>query len=411
MLDLNSEEIKLRRVYAEIAKLKREIEFKKANLRRIPGHFPRTGIYQPKSERASFVSGSVKIPLAASPINIPDPGTDLPQNGYIIDHERRTLMTPRAMQRMQEKIKRHREDQAVKRAVLKAECEEKAWVEFTSKNAVEADACDRINIENDVFGVTLDATRLLPIRGQKRKEGGIVEWNGANYLVCKSGLLRRTTGEPVRGHCRYFTRNGNCARGTSCFFIHDMAHMALCRHFLAGRCLGNCILSHEASEFNTPICRYHFQDRCLNSDCRFSHRLPENSHDPTVSIWTCRRFSVGGWCDRGILCPFAHLYNCPDYEEYGQCPRGNTCSLTHTMTKRVQRMIAEPTEVENVLIPGEFPEEPEKIIVSSYSVDPSLLFVRLGQVNFSIDQPGDNFVIDLNLSEGEADEPSFVDGD
>ncbi|OBA16959.1 hypothetical protein METBIDRAFT_17791, partial [Metschnikowia bicuspidata var. bicuspidata NRRL YB-4993] len=221
-------------------------------------------------------------------------------------------------------------------------------------NATETDACDRVRIGTDVFGVSSNGTRLLPISGKKRQEGSVVVWNHWRYLVCKSGLLRRTFGEPPRDYCRYFTCNGSCVRGVQCRFIHDMSRMALCRHYLAGRCLGHCILSHEASEYNTPVCRYHLEDRCSNARCNFSHELPAHARDSDFSIWTCRPFAVGGWCDRGRLCPFAHLYNCPDYEESGLCPRGNSCPLTHTITKRSF--------------------EPQNTIVSSYSVDPAVLF-------------------------------------
>ncbi|GEQ70261.1 hypothetical protein JCM33374_g3937 [Metschnikowia sp. JCM 33374] len=411
MAEIESEESRLRSVYAEIARLKREIDIKQRNLKRGASHFSRSATYNAKSEKARSTTTPTPSILTAPTSFLA--GLKCPQtteHEYIIDHQRRTLMTPRAMKRLQDQLKRRREEHTLKQAQIRAQWEQEEWKEFQRRNDLEADACDRIMIGSDVFGVKLDGSKLLPIRGQKHKEGETVAWNGWNFLVCKSGLLRRTFGDQPRDYCKYFTRSGMCDRGTGCLFIHDLSHMALCRQYLAGRCMGgNCVLSHEATEFNTPICRYHFQDRCVNTNCRFSHKLPPMAHDKNVSIRTCRPFAVGGWCVRGSLCPFSHLYNCPDYEETGQCPRGTSCSLTHNVTRRVQRMIAEPTEVDNVIIPFDIPDEEEKTVISSYTVDPKVLFVRSGQVKFSIDRPDDDLIIDLNSSEEEHEDSTFLD--
>ncbi|KAM9886342.1 hypothetical protein OXX79_014252, partial [Metschnikowia pulcherrima] len=86
-------------------------------------------------------------------------------------------------------------------------------------------------------------------------------------------------------------------------------------------------------------------------------------------------------------------------------PRGTGCTLTHSVTKRVQQMIAAPTEENNVVIPRDATDIMEETtVVSSYTVDPKILFVRSGQVKFSIDRPDGEMIIDLSSSEGEEEE-------
>lgn len=403
MLDPDADARRYKDVHGEITRLRREIELKRRSLLRL-NHTAAQPTYQPKTERVRWSQSRLVISLA-NLFEKSDSTDESVTNDYIIDHENRTLMTPRAMKRHQAKVQQMRAENARKRAILRAEWDAQEWTEFKNWNLAETEACDRVLIDGNAYGVKHDGTRLLPIDGLKRKEGEIVFWNGWTFLASKSGLLWRTTQTPPKIYCRYFTRSGRCSHGNGCKFVHDMSRLALCRHFLAGRCAGECLFSHEASEFNTPVCRYHLQDRCLSKECKFLHKLPPKARQRDVEIMTCRPFALNGWCDRGQLCPFTHLYNCPDYEEAGSCPRGTGCTLTHSVTKRVQQMIAEPTEENNVVIPRDATDLMEETtVVSSYTVDPKILFVRLGQVKFLIDRPDGEMIIDLSLSEGEEDE-------
>ncbi|CAH2351813.1 hypothetical protein CLIB1423_04S06546 [[Candida] railenensis] len=156
------------------------------------------------------------------------------------------------------------------------------------------------------------------------------------------------------------------------------------------------MLSHKRTQFNTPICRYFLENKCSNSQCMFSHNKPDKFDDPEVEIWVCRPFSISGVCSRGSRCPFLHLYICPDFQEEGTCPRGKSCSLSHLITQTTQRMIltkkAENEDEEDVLVESEDEEQgrnqgegegrrkiaknrsPVKKIISSYTVDPHVLF-------------------------------------
>lgn len=66
-------------------------------------------------------------------------------------------------------------------------------------------------------------------------------------------------------------------------------------------------------------------------------------------------------------------------------------------------MMAQPIIESNVLISPADTEDDEEYIISSYTVDPKMLFVRLGLVLYSVDGTGEELIIDLGLSEDEHD--------
>lgn len=167
-----------------------------------------------------------------------------------------------------------------------------------------------------------------------------------------------------------------------CTYIHDMNRVALCRQYVSGKCEKECIFSHERNEFNTPICWFHLEGNCQNKSCRYLHHIPPYGQNKEYSVWTCRPFSVGGWCSRGKSCPFLHLYNCPDFEEVGQCPRGKACTLTHTITKRLQELMATPQDTSGVVVAR---DSDSKKLINSYTVEPALLFVRPKSSSFYAD--------------------------
>lgn len=102
---------------------------------------------------------------------------------------------------------------------------------------------------------------------------------------------------------------------------------------------------------------------------------------------------MGGVCERGLRCPFLHLYVCPDFQEDGTCPRGKTCTLSHPVTPTTQKLILNHSTIEpddDVLVESEQQERtPEKTIISSYTVTPATLFSK------AIDEKYD-FYIDNN---------------
>lgn len=186
-----------------------------------------------------------------------------------------------------------------------------------------------------------------------------------------------------------------------------MNRVVLCRHYVAGNCsTQECIFNHERTEYNTPICRFFLGGHCLNQNCRYIHRIPPHAQDPHYSVWTCRPFSVGGYCARGNLCPFLHLYNCPDYEEVGQCPRGKACTLTHTITKRLQELMLNRSDTSGVVVAG---DSDTRKLINSYTVDPAALFVRPLTSSFVVDEPDqplgedENLVIHLESSDDDSE--------
>lgn len=114
---------------------------------------------------------------------------------------------------------------------------------------------------------------------------------------------------------------------------------------------------------------------------------------------------MGGVCERGLRCPFLHLYVCPDFQEDGTCPRGKSCALSHPVTPTTQKLIlnhniAEPDD--DVLVESEQQERTPEKIISSYTVTPAKLFSK------AIDEKYD-FYIDSNP--GRAISPETTDKD
>lgn len=179
---------------------------------------------------------------------------------------------------------------------------------------------------------------------------------------------------------------GICQKGSTCKYNHDKLRIRFCRLYLANKCFNrNCLLSHECSEYNTPLCKYYLENKCNNSQCYYLHHKPPGYDLPNHEIWVCRPFAIGGCCERGKKCPFLHFMNCPDFEEDGVCLRGNSCQLAHPITKRTQDLMVTPSnkyefkpEVDEVLVESDNEDEskpPKKVVINSYTVDPELLFV------------------------------------
>lgn len=368
-----------RELRAEIALLKLEIEFKSHQLQRNGLPVPPA----PRRNTGGITAKSLRVKTHAPQL-------------YLVNEGTRTLMTPRAKLRLDQQIKKHAEVMKARRLKRRLEAEKLQWAQSLSRNATISDNCDRISIGERSFGVKNSAAWLVPIEGPQVPHEHQIEWNGRQYIGQPSGTLGASSIAPQKEQCRYFSRNGICGKGTRCPYPHDMARVALCRQYVAGRCEGECLLSHTANEFNTPICRYEFQDKCHNPRCQYSHKLPAHSKDPAYEIWTCRPFSIGSWCDRGGQCPFAHLYNCPDYEENGFCPRRKSCLLSHTPSIRIQARMALQVEQDGVVIPK---EGTEKIIISSYTVEPSLLFRGPETYDFVVDGRDENLVLDFELTD------------
>lgn len=270
------------------------------------------------------------------------------------------------------------------------------WEEKLSKNATVTDLCDRIRVDA-TLAVRRGGAKLVPLDGERPLAQQELSWNGWNYSSCPSGdFIRIGVNDDFKEQCRYFTRHGFCMKMESCPFEHNVHRITICRQYLAGKCDSECLLSHKPNAFNTAICRYEFQDTCHNKGCRYSHILPKHSKDPRYEIWTCRPFALGGYCERGHSCPFAHLFNCPDYEESGMCPRGKSCTLQHNITKRTQLLSANLQEEYGVFC-AEEDDEKEKIIISSYTVEPKKLLAKNAFEFLEPPEMKEEFVFDIDL--------------
>lgn len=193
---------------------------------------------------------------------------------------------------------------------------------------------------------------------------------------------------------------GLCQKGSLCKYKHHEDHIRICKLYLKSGCTNrNCLFNHEGNEFNLPLCRFYLENKCSNSQCHFLHHKPPNYDDLTFEIWVCRPFAIRGWCSRGKQCMFLHVLNCPDFEEDGVCPKGNSCTLAHPITKRTQQLMITPAtkyvrpDEDEVDVGSDTEKKVEKTVVSSYTVEPSLLFIAPilnGKYDIYIDQEDTN---------------------
>ncbi|CAI5756034.1 unnamed protein product [Candida verbasci] len=264
-----------------------------------------------------------------------------------------------------------------------------------SKYRTLTDNCDRIKINGDKYAITKNGKSLVPVRMFQLNNPNECIWNGSKYIRGKNGGFKK-----VGGRKKKKLIIGMCQKGSNCKYIHDKSKIKICSYYLQGNCSNrNCLLSHFSNDNNTPLCRYYLENKCSNQQCRFSHYKPKHYDDSNYEIWTCRPFVIGGFCLRGKKCPFLHVLNCPEFEEDNYCNKGRECKLNHQYTLRTQDLISSRTnkyirEETETLVEGEEEQnnKPEKVIISSYTVDPSTLFVtdEMGNYQYYVDMNGKN---------------------
>lgn len=112
--------------------------------------------------------------------------------------------------------------------------------------------------------------------------------------------------ERARTLCTYYTRTGQCRRGSQCPFVHDDTKRALCPGALkpAGCILppATCRLSHTPSAHNVPHCVYYLRDKA----CRHPDACPYTHADVAPDAPLCDAFATLGWCERGAACTARH---------------------------------------------------------------------------------------------------------
>ncbi|CCE87326.1 Piso0_005874 [Millerozyma farinosa CBS 7064] len=202
----------------------------------------------------------------------------------------------------------------------------------------------------------------------------------------------------------FLRRTGFCSKGSQCKYIHDKQSIKLCRSYLSNVCYNkNCLLSHTPNQFNAPLCRYFLENKCTNTKCQFIHSKPNKYDEKGVNISVCRPFAISGFCARGLKCPFLHLFICPDFEEEGVCPRGKTCSLSHPKTQKIQSLMVNANtgkSVDDIVAESDSEDKDETVEISSYTVDPALLFVN--NMSGKYDIYIDNNSVAIKPSSGDA---------
>lgn len=275
------------------------------------------------------------------------------------------------------------------------------------KNLIRYDYCDRVRVHGGLYGVAEEGGVLVPLEAPTLRQDNI-KWHGFRWVPhLPSGNLVRQNHELIPEPCRFFTRNGKCDRGSTCTYHHDPLRIRACPAFLTNNCKSRrCLLNHNLNEFNTPLCRYELDDKCTDTNCRYSHHLPRHFGDERYEIKTCRPFAVAGFCRRGRQCPFMHWSVCPDYEERGECCNTG-CKLSHPITKDSIKAVSSEGGVV-VLNNG----EKATIVISSYTVSLANLLIDGNMCDVEIDGEdslnNSNYVLDLaSDSEDETEHQTY----
>ncbi|EPQ27120.1 uncharacterized protein PFL1_05401 [Pseudozyma flocculosa PF-1] len=166
----------------------------------------------------------------------------------------------------------------------------------------------------------------------------IGELQGARYAGRKKDKRGNMTLDNTKpkGLCAFFNKTGQCKRGLSCPFIHDVNKISLCpRALRPNGCqlpAGTCPLSHNPTPERVPHCVHYLRTgRCRNGDdCVYTHsdRLADGLDTPV-----CDDFSRLGWCERGKECTQRHTWECPEFAADGKCERKG-CRLLHVIRAR-----------------------------------------------------------------------------
>ena len=144
--------------------------------------------------------------------------------------------------------------------------------------------------------------------------------------------------------CAIYQRTGRCDHVKTCKYQHIPEHRALCQAFLKkGVCTtsghsGRCLLSHEPTPQNTPLCIHFARNNCTKTDCRYAHMY--NLGDEPLKADICRSFALNGYCSRGISCTRKHTFDCPEFELTGSCSNPK-CRLEHSIVATSSRKVVD----------------------------------------------------------------------
>ncbi|RCK62207.1 hypothetical protein Cantr_09090 [Candida viswanathii] len=416
--DPNEEALRLK--YAEVAALKAALAQKQALKRRQEAHAARIqkrskygnqhpSYPQPRKfgnlklvmNNGTTQEGSSSEPSSEGYVSVQSSGGNTLYNVNVYQEEAEKLK-----KKIELKKKQVQEQRRIKK--LKARI---------SRQRARYVSADRIKINGDKYSVIKGGYRLIPTTMFQTTNPDTCVWNGIKYKRAENtGTFKPLEKIPKTKHskevCKYFQNTGMCEKGSLCKYAHNKDMIRICPLFLAGKCYGrNCLLSHSPNDSNTPACRYYLDKTCTNPTCKYRHFKPDYYDDPNYEILTCRPFAIGGYCARGKKCPFLHLPNCPDFEEDNYCRYGRECALTHRFTLRTQDQIATRSNKyirEETVVTKETTPTPQKQIISSYTVDPKLLFAvdLTGNYQYYIDNEGNlaandskEFLIELSDSE------------
>lgn len=221
LLDLDE----LKKKYAEIAYLKKEIEHKlalregpyKADFQNMVRAIKptRKGRGFKKPAHASIHKATSKITTGTS--------EESPLIQYITANQGMSIMTPKLYEQRLQLMQQSNEVKELMKEEQRIAKEKARMRESISKYRVQTDSSDRITIENVGYAIAEGGQTLYPITYSENLSRS-VKWKGWKYTRDPRGVLHRAkpkseklpTNPPSKQQdsCRYFTRTGTL---TNCF--------------------------------------------------------------------------------------------------------------------------------------------------------------------------------------------------
>lgn len=135
-----------------------------------------------------------------------------PQPVFILDDQKRTLMSETAMKAKLKRMRKAAEDKEMLKEQKKIQLKIKQKAQRLAKNKTKTDDCDRILLNGVIYAVDENGRLLVPLLDPDSETAEFIVWNQWWYARNRSGTLKRARKGKYSEQCRYFTRNGMFTR-------------------------------------------------------------------------------------------------------------------------------------------------------------------------------------------------------
>lgn len=156
---------------------------------------------------------SAQVPLGQFPrsshqSDTPSQVEETPHPEIILDYQRRTMMTPKAVKAKIKRMKKAAEHTRALKEQKRLQLKARQKIQKLMRNKASTDDCDRILLKSVVYAVIEHGRRLVPLLDPDSDTSEYLVWNNWRYFRCPNGNFKRNVKMKVKSLCRYFSRNG-----------------------------------------------------------------------------------------------------------------------------------------------------------------------------------------------------------